>query len=67
MQEGGIAMAKKPEDALKSVRSTVSMPADQYEEIQRIADKKRVSVAWVIRDAIDRYLAAESPLFQQGR
>lgn len=60
-------MAKKPEDAVKSVRSTVSIPADQYEELQRIADKKRVSIAWVIRDAIEHYLAAESPLFQKGR
>jgi predicted transcriptional regulator len=60
-------MADKPEDAVKSIRSTVSIPAEQYEELQRIADKKRVSIAWVIRDAIDRYLTAEVPLFQQGR
>lgn len=60
-------MAKKPEDAVKSVRSTVSIPADQHEELQRIADRKKVSLAWVVRDAIEQYLAAESPLFHQGR
>ncbi len=60
-------MAKKPEDVVKSIRSTVSIPADQHEELQRIADKKRVSLAWVVRDAIEQYLAAESPLFRQRR
>jgi len=45
MQEGGIAMVKKLEDSIKSVRSTVSIPAEQHEALQRIADKKRVPFA----------------------
>ena len=60
-------MAKKPVDAAKPIRCTVSIPADQHEELRRIADKKRASLSWVVRDAIDRYLAAESPLFRQER
>jgi metal-responsive CopG/Arc/MetJ family transcriptional regulator len=61
----GAVMAKKPDENLKTIRSTVSIPVDQYEEIQRIANKKRVSVAWVIRDAIEHYLSADAPLFDQ--
>lgn len=59
-------MGKKPEEAVKCVRSTVSIPAEQYEELQQIAEEKRVSVAWVVRDAVERYLAARHPLFPNG-
>jgi len=32
-----------------------------------IARRKRVSIAWVIRDAVDKYLSAEAPLFQRSQ
>ncbi len=60
-------MAKKADGSQRSVRSTVSIPEDQYIQLQRIAEKKRVSLAWVVREAIEQYLIAESPLFHQGR
>lgn len=52
-------MAKKSGAAAKTVRSTVSIPGDQYQELIQIAERKRVSLAWVVRDAIERYLACE--------
>ncbi len=50
----------------KSVRTTVSIPADQYKELIRIAKDQHVSTAWVLRDAVRAYLAGRYPLFQQG-
>ena len=48
----------------KMPRTTVSLPAETQEQLEKIAKRKKVSVGWVIRDAIDMYLAADSPLFQ---
>lgn len=51
----------------KTVRTTVSMPAKDYEHLERLAKQKKVSVAWVVREAVDQYLAAELPLFRDVR
>ena len=55
--------AKGGKSGTKSVRTTVSIPAGNYEGLEQIADRKKVSVAWVVRDAIDKYLDTELPLF----
>jgi hypothetical protein len=56
-------MKKPNEKPNVSVRTTVSVPAGDYAELERIALRKKVSVAWVVRDAVERYLRNESPLF----
>ena len=38
------------------VRLSVSVPSMDYSELEIIASRQKVSVAWVIRDAIDNYL-----------
>lgn len=50
----------------KTVRTSVSVPAADHAELERLAERKKVSIAWIIRDAIDQYLTAESPLFRQS-
>jgi len=49
----------------ESPRITVTLPKSDYEEVCRLARHKRVSNAWVIRDAVEKYIAADSPLFSQ--
>jgi len=49
----------------KSVRTTISLPADHYRDVVRIARNQHVSTAWVLRDALRAYLAARYPLFEQ--
>ena len=44
-------------------RASVTFPAGIYVELERIAEEKRVSVAWVVRDAVEKYVAAQYPLF----
>lgn len=50
----------------KTVRTTVSMPRTDYEELERLADKNRVSVAWVVREAVQTYLDSKTPLFRES-
>lgn len=49
-----------------SVRTTVSLPKDQYREVARIAKDQHVSTAWVIRDALRSYIAARYPLLESA-
>jgi hypothetical protein len=49
----------------KSTRTTVSLSPEDYEELASIAARNKVSVAWVIRDAVSRYLAEQAPLLRQ--
>jgi hypothetical protein len=53
----------QPNLRLNTVRASVSFPAADYAELERIASRKRVSVAWVVRDAVSKYLTMDAPLF----
>ena len=46
-----------------SHRTSVSFPPELYKTLEGIARQKRVSVAWVVRDAAERYVAERWPLF----
>ena len=46
-------------------RVSVSFDAADYEELRRIATEKRVSLAWVVRDAVAAYIFRRGPLFRQ--
>jgi predicted transcriptional regulator len=41
-------------------RATVSLPQEDYNMLEKIAYKKRVSIAWVIREAILEYITGEN-------
>ncbi len=43
-----------------SVRASISFPPDIYESLEDLAKKKKVSLAWVVRDAAERYIADRS-------
>jgi len=38
------------------VRASISFPSDLYETLQALAIEKKVSLAWVVRDAAERYV-----------
>lgn len=52
-------------DEKQTVRASVSLPGQDYVDLGKIARHKKVSVSWVIRDVVDRYLEMEDPLFRQ--
>jgi metal-responsive CopG/Arc/MetJ family transcriptional regulator len=43
-----------------TVRASISFPPDIYESLEKLAKKKKVSLAWVVRDAAERYIADRS-------
>ncbi len=47
----------------KSLRASVSFPEQVYRELERLAKEKKVSMAWVVRDAAEKYVAERYPLF----
>jgi predicted transcriptional regulator len=48
-----------------SVRASISFPSDLYEALEELAKKKKVSMAWVMRDAAERYVADQSSLLSK--
>ena len=50
----------------RTVRASISFPEEQYLVLERIATENKVSLAWVVRDAIDGYLKSKWPLLPQG-
>ena len=44
-------------------RITVTVPKGDYEQVCRMAKSKKVSNAWIIRDAVEKYIQADTPLF----
>jgi hypothetical protein len=49
-----------------TVRATISFPIELYETLEDIARQKKVSLAWVVRDATEQYIADKWPLFVRG-
>lgn len=48
-------MSEKNDDA-KTVRASISFPADVYAQLERIAQANKVSLAWVVRQAAEKYV-----------
>jgi len=62
-------MRKGPEVGAQSsaaVRASISFPPDVYETLESIAKEKKVSVAWVVRDAAEKYIAEKWPLLAKN-
>lgn len=55
---------RKPTGKPRPTRTSASLPPEVYSTLQDIAKQKKVSVAWVIRDAAEKYIAEQWPLFQ---
>lgn len=43
-------------------RLSITLPRREYDALQKIADRQRVSLAWVVRDAVSGYLSDKGPL-----
>jgi predicted DNA-binding protein len=44
------------------VRASISFPPEVYETLEIIAKEKKVSLAWVVREAAEKYIAEKWPL-----
>lgn len=52
----------KPKTEPKTLRASVSFPCDLYDTLERIAKEKKVSLAWIVRDAAEQYVASRWPI-----
>jgi len=66
-------MKPKKEDGKKmkaqstaQVRATISFPPEVYETLEVIAKEKKVSLAWVVREAAEKYIADKWPLLARS-
>lgn len=53
--------------AQSAPRASITFPPDLYRTLSDIAKSKKVSVAWVVREAAERYVADQWPLLKNER
>ena len=46
----------------RSPRISITFPPDLYQTLEVIAKDKKVSLAWVVRDAAEKYVVADQKL-----
>jgi len=44
-------------------RTSVSFPPEVYKTLEDLAARKKVSIGWIVRDAVEKYVADQWPLF----
>lgn len=42
-------------------RASVGFSPEQYDQLQKVAAEKKVSLGWVVREAVEQYLAKDAP------
>lgn len=48
----------------ETIRISITLPSEHHSELLLLAKDKRVSLAWVVREAVERYLDDQAPLFR---
>lgn len=46
----------KPVDTKGSIRVSATLPSNHYEALVSLAEKKKVSLAWLVRHAVEKLL-----------
>jgi hypothetical protein len=57
----GAAKSMKAQNEALSVRATISFSPDLYQTLEDLARQKKVSLAWIVRDATEKYIADQRP------
>ena len=47
-------------------RASVTFPPALYRTLQELALRKKVSIAWVVREAAEKYVTDQLPLFAKN-
>lgn len=51
---------------LVAIRASITFPPEVYGTLETIAKQKKVSLAWVVREAAEQYISNKWPLFSQS-
>jgi predicted transcriptional regulator len=57
-----LSRSNRSETPRRMTRATFSLEVDKLSELEQIAEKKKVPLSWVLRDAVDAYLSNRWPL-----
>jgi predicted DNA-binding protein len=49
------------------VRASISFPPELYSHLEKLARQKKVSLAWVVRDAVEKYVGSGAKMETEGR
>lgn len=60
------AAAARSTDTTPKQRLSVSLDASDHADLKRLAEEQRVSLAWVVREAVGEYIYRRSPLFRRA-
>ena len=60
-------IGRKPTGKPRPKRTSARLPPEDYSTLQDIAKQKMVTVAWVIRDTTEKYIAEQWPLQESAR
>lgn len=41
---------------MKAIRTTISFPSEQLQRLQEMADQHGLSLAWIVRQAVNEFL-----------
>lgn len=67
MQASGKRKSKAKTKPAVAPRASVTFPPDLYQTLAEMAKQKKVSVAWVVRDAVEKYIGEQYPLFERNK
>lgn len=48
-----------------AARASITFPPQTYRTLEQIAKQKKVSLAWVVRDAAEKYIADQWPFLER--
>jgi predicted DNA-binding protein len=66
MKKHGRPKSKRVPIEGPAVRATITFPSDIYQTLEDIARRKKVSLAWVVREASEQYIGDKWPLFKKN-
>lgn len=67
MSRGAKRKEKPPAPDTATVRATITFPTEIYQTLEAIAREKKVSLAWVVREASEQYIADKWPLLAPSK
>lgn len=56
----------EPIKPAKAPRQSVTFTPTTYAELERLSKEKKVSIAWVVREATEHYIAGQFPLLSRS-
>lgn len=65
MATGKMRAGRPASSKPRAVRASVSLQPDVYRTLKDLAKQRKVSTAWIIRDAVETYLAEQWPLLEK--